>query len=83
MNKLFVACIIISLFSCKTTNEEKLKVVGLQETVEVIRDEWGINHIYAKNQHDLFLHKVMLPLRIGFFSLKYGVAKQPELLLKF
>ncbi len=27
---------------------------GLQEPVEIIRDEWGINHIYAKNQTDLF-----------------------------
>jgi penicillin amidase len=27
---------------------------GLQEPVEVIRDRWGIAHIYAKNQADLF-----------------------------
>jgi len=27
---------------------------GLQEPVEIVKDEWGINHIYAKNQHDLF-----------------------------
>ncbi|GGD45392.1 penicillin amidase [Muriicola marianensis] len=26
----------------------------MQEPVEVIRDPWGINHIYAENEHDLF-----------------------------
>ncbi|GAB3562331.1 penicillin acylase family protein [Spirosoma luteolum] len=27
---------------------------GLQQPVEIIKDRWGINHIYAKNEHDLF-----------------------------
>ena len=27
---------------------------GLNSSVEIIRDQWGINHIYAQNQHDLF-----------------------------
>ncbi len=31
-----------------------LFVPGLQAPVEVLRDHWGINHIYAGNQHDLF-----------------------------
>src|SRR6186713_2582950 len=31
-----------------------LPVKGLQATVEVLRDQWGVNHIYAANQHDLF-----------------------------
>lgn len=33
---------------------QSLKVSGLQEPVEVIRDQWGISHIYAQNEHDLF-----------------------------
>jgi len=32
----------------------KLKVNGIKESVEVIRDNWGVNHIYANNEHDLF-----------------------------
>jgi penicillin amidase len=32
----------------------ELNVAGLQDTVEVLRDEWGIPHIYANNMHDLF-----------------------------
>jgi penicillin G amidase len=30
------------------------EVAGLSEPVEVLRDRWGINHIYAKNEADLF-----------------------------
>ena len=31
-----------------------LAIPGLEEPVEVIRDEWGIPHIYAQNDDDLF-----------------------------
>src|SRR3954454_4838397 len=31
-----------------------LAVPGLKEPVEVVRDRWGVPHIYAKNTHDLF-----------------------------
>ena len=29
-------------------------VAGLKEPVEVIRDEWGVPHVYARNDDDLF-----------------------------
>lgn len=31
-----------------------LRVAGLQEPVEILRDRWGLNHIYAKTEADLF-----------------------------
>lgn len=31
-----------------------LNVPGLQQTVRVQRDRWGVAHIYAQNEHDLF-----------------------------
>ena len=34
--------------------EGTLEVPGLREPVEVVRDEWGIPHIYALNDEDLF-----------------------------
>ena len=34
--------------------EGELSVPGLHATVEVIRDEWGVPHIYAENDEDLF-----------------------------
>ncbi len=33
----------------------ELDVPGLKEPVEVLRDEWGIPHIYAQNVDDLFM----------------------------
>ena len=32
----------------------ELEIAGLREPVEVIRDEWGVPHIYAQNDDDLF-----------------------------
>lgn len=32
----------------------RVAVPGLQAPVEIIRDRWGINHIYAETEHDLF-----------------------------
>ncbi|QBA65553.1 penicillin acylase family protein [Muriicola soli] len=46
--------IISLLLSCTSNPEEQLSLVGLEEPVEIIRDKWGINHIYAANEHDLF-----------------------------
>jgi penicillin amidase len=34
--------------------EGELVIKGLTESVEVIRDQWGIPHIYSKNDKDLF-----------------------------
>jgi len=33
---------------------ETLMAAGLEQPVEILRDPWGINHIYAQNQADLF-----------------------------
>ena len=32
----------------------ELKVAGLRQPVEIIRDRWGVPHIYAQNSDDLF-----------------------------
>lgn len=32
----------------------ELRVERLYDTVEILRDEWGVPHIYASNMHDLF-----------------------------
>ena len=32
----------------------ELTVPGLQAPVEIIRDKWGVPHIYARNQDDMF-----------------------------
>ncbi|CAN5377292.1 penicillin acylase family protein [soil metagenome] len=49
---LLFAFTFLSLVSCQSTSDPSLP--GLQEPVEIIRDTYGVNHIYAKNEHDLF-----------------------------
>ncbi len=40
--------------SALSTLAGTLKIPGLQRPVTVLRDAWGVPHIYAQNQHDLF-----------------------------
>ena len=35
-------------------HDGELVVAGLIDTVEILRDQWGVPHIYATNIHDLF-----------------------------
>jgi len=55
---LFIFIFALSLFfvSCKKSKlqDNSLQIQGLSEPVEIVRDQWGINHIYANNQKDLF-----------------------------
>jgi penicillin G amidase len=46
--------IVLLIFGCTTEPKNELRLPGLEEPVEIVRDQWGINHIYAENQHDLF-----------------------------
>ncbi|MBM2848371.1 MAG: Penicillin acylase family protein [Anaerolineales bacterium] len=41
--------------SARPVTTGALKLPGLRARVEVIRDQWGIPHIYAANHHDLFV----------------------------
>ncbi len=33
---------------------EDLRIPGLEQSVEILKDRWGISHIYAQTEHDLF-----------------------------
>ena len=35
--------------------DQSFTIAGLTEPAEIIVDRWGIPHIYAKNEHDVFL----------------------------
>jgi len=51
----FLFLLLLLATSCKKQDiANAIQIDGLTDTVEVLRDEVGINHIYAKNQHDLF-----------------------------
>ena len=54
MYNLHLIIFIINLFGINTPQSHQLKISGLRQSVEIIRDQYGINHIYAQNEHDLF-----------------------------
>ena len=73
--------IFISILICSCANISKID--GLLDEVEVLRDNFGVNHIYANNQKDLFFMQGYLAAKIGFFNLKYGEDKPQVQLQKF
>jgi acyl-homoserine lactone acylase PvdQ len=52
------------------TPAEKLTLSGLTQFVEIIRDHWGIAHIYAKNENDLFFAQGYNAARDRLFELE-------------
>jgi penicillin amidase len=46
--------LLLSTVSLEAQSTSSLTVKGLNGKVEVVRDKWGVNHIYAGNTHDLF-----------------------------
>ncbi len=47
-----------------------LKVAGLQQRVNVLRDRWGVAHIYAQNQHDLFFAQGFVAAQDRLFQME-------------
>lgn len=46
--------LILVLHSSAQTPAASVQLAGLSQPVEILRDRWGINHIYAQNENDLF-----------------------------
>jgi len=49
---------------------ETLRISGLKESVEILKDRWGISHIYAKNESDLFFAQGYNVARDRLFQLE-------------
>src|SRR6186713_2098229 len=50
---LIISCVAF-IVNFSFSQSKTLSVTCLQQSVEVIRDSYGVNHIYAQNEHDLF-----------------------------
>src|SRR5258706_11190158 len=48
----------------------KLKASGLQQPVAVLRDRWGVAHIYAQSQHDLFFAQGFVAAQDRLFQME-------------
>jgi penicillin amidase len=47
-----------------------LKLQGLQQPVRVLRDRWGVAHIYGQNQHDLFFAQGFVAAQDRLFQME-------------
>jgi len=54
----------------QTPASEKLTLPGLTQPVEIIKDRWGLSHIYAKNENDLFFAQGFNTARDRLFQLE-------------
>jgi penicillin amidase len=52
------------------STSETIRVSGLKEPVEMLKDRWGISHIYAKNEADLFFAQGYNVARDRLFQLE-------------
>jgi penicillin amidase len=61
----------------------EIRLAGLKEPVEVLRDRWGIPHIYAKNRDDLFFAQGFIAAQDRLFQLdlwrRIGVGETAEI----
>lgn len=66
----------------KTDGE--LQLPGLQARVEVLRDSYGIPHIYAQNPHDLFMAQGFVEAQDRFWQMEFwrriGTGRLSEIL---
>jgi penicillin G amidase len=54
MRILLTLCLVFFFGCLHSQQSTEITVAGLSQPVEVFRDAHGVNHIYAKNEHDLF-----------------------------
>src|SRR5262245_39378762 len=61
-----------------------LALPGLQSPVEILRDRWGIAHIYAKNSDDLFFAQGFVAAQDRLFQMdmwrRQGMGELAEIL---
>ncbi|MEX0964446.1 MAG: penicillin acylase family protein [Pseudohongiellaceae bacterium] len=52
-----LASILVITLGCtavQAQNNRSVNIEGLDQPVEILKDKWGISHIYAETEHDLF-----------------------------
>jgi penicillin G amidase len=67
---LLMTCGLLALAAPSCRGAEELAVPGLGVPVEILRDRWGVAHIYARNEHDLFFAQGFNVARDRLFQLE-------------
>ncbi len=52
--------------------EGSVKVAGLSAPVEVMRDRWGVPHLFAQNEHDLFFAQGYVHAQDRFWQMHFS-----------
>ena len=77
-------CVSLLLLIAWHTEAEPLPIAGLKQPVEILRDRWGVPHIYAKNTHDLFFAQGYITAKDRLFQIdlwrRVGTGKLAEVL---
>ena len=61
---------LVALESAAAQDTTVLRVSGLEQPVDILRDRWGINHIYASTEEDLFFAQGWSAARDRLFQLE-------------
>src|SRR6478609_2402764 len=67
---IIAAALLLPLVADAAAPEEKLAAPGLSQPVEIFKDRWGISHIYAQNENDLFFAQGYNAARDRLFQLE-------------
>ncbi len=62
--------LMIHINPAEEIKKETLVIKGLSQPVEIIKDQWGISHIYAQNEKDLFFAQGFNVARDRLFQLE-------------
>ena len=68
MKSRLIAVSLLAVSVCSAA--DKLTIPGLSQPVEILKDRWGISHIYAKNEADLFFAQGYNVARDRLFQLE-------------
>ena len=66
----FLGVLLFASLSHAQPPQETLEINGITQPVEIIKDLWGISHIYAQNQSDLFFAQGFNVARDRLFQLE-------------
>jgi len=67
---LLLGLLVISAVNAGAQENTRLDLAGLDEPVEILVDRWGISHIYAETEHDLFFSQGWNAARDRLFQLE-------------
>jgi len=67
---MIAVALLLPLAADAAAPEERLVAPGLSQPVEIFKDRWGVSHIYAQNENDLFFAQGYNAARDRLFQLE-------------